>query len=69
VRFLDEAISDNTYLERSISGLADAAFRIRKRDSLRVRVDFKKWLDERKATLVRDPNPELQLWLSYEARL
>jgi hypothetical protein len=69
IRFLDEAISDNTYLERSVSALLDSTFRIRKRDSFRIRMDAKFWLDERDATLERTPNPELQLWLSYEARL
>ncbi|MDX2088555.1 MAG: hypothetical protein SFX73_11935 [Kofleriaceae bacterium] len=69
IRFLDEAITDNTYLERSISGLLDSTFRVRKRDSFRIRMDAKWWMDKREATLERTPNPELQLWLSYEARL
>lgn len=69
VRYLDEAIEDNTYLERSLSGLVDAGFRMRDRDTLRIRLDTKFWLDDRTATLDRAPNPELQLWLSYEARL
>jgi len=69
VRYLDEAIEDNTYLERSFSGLVDAGFKVRARDILRVRVDTKLWLDDRDATLLRVPDPELQLWLSYEARL
>ncbi|HVK82962.1 MAG TPA: hypothetical protein VM513_02595 [Kofleriaceae bacterium] len=72
VRLLDEAIeglSDNAYMERSIAGLVDATFRVRKRDSFRVRMDVKAWLDERNSTKDRSPNPELQLWLSYEARL
>ncbi len=69
VRYLDEAFEDDKYLESSFSGLVEAAFRIRSRDWLRVRMDTKFWLDDRDATLARDPNPELQLWLSYEARL
>lgn len=68
-RYLDEAFEDNEYLERSFSALVDAAFRVRARDWLRVRVDTKFWLDDRAATLLRVPDPELQLWLSYEARL
>jgi hypothetical protein len=32
-------------------------------------VDAKHWLDDRASTADRVPNPELQLWLSYEARL
>lgn len=69
LRYLDEAISDNTYLERSLSGMVDAAFRLRDKDSLRIRLDTKFWLDKRDSTSARDPNPELQVWLSYEARL
>jgi len=69
VRYLDEAISDRGYLETSVSGLVDAGFRLRKRDLLRIRLDTKLWADERTSTMNRVPNPELQLWLSYEARL
>ncbi len=69
VRYLDEAINDNTYLERSISALGEVTARVRDKDSLRVRVDTKFWLDERMSTQQRVPNPELSLWLFYEARL
>jgi hypothetical protein len=34
-----------------------------------VRVDAKKFLDDRESTDDRDPNPDLQLWLQYEAKL
>ncbi len=69
VRYLDESISNDSYLETSLSGMVDAAFKLRDTDSLRVRVDTKFWLDNRTSTSHRDPDPELQLWLSYEARL
>ncbi|MBX3155865.1 MAG: helix-hairpin-helix domain-containing protein [Deltaproteobacteria bacterium] len=69
LRFLDEAIEDNSYLERSVSALVDTAYVLRSRDILRVRVDGKLYLDDRASTARRDPNPEFQLWLSYEARL
>lgn len=69
VRFLDEAIHDNTYQERSIAGLVDVTQRVRERDSVRVRIDTKFWLDKRDSTLDRVPNPELSLWLFYEAKL
>ncbi|HEY5937527.1 MAG TPA: hypothetical protein VIU61_22930 [Kofleriaceae bacterium] len=69
VRFLDEAINDNERLERSISGVVDGAFKLRQRDVIRVRLDGKFLLDKRAATETRDPNPEFQVWLSYEARL
>lgn len=70
-RYLHEAINDDVddYLERSLSGLLDTSLGLRTRDLLRARVDMKFWLDNRDATQVRSPNPELQLWLSYEARL
>ena len=68
-RYLDEAFEDNKYLERSFSGLVDVALKVRAKDTFRVRIDTKLWMDDRDATLLRDPNPELQLWLSYEARL
>ncbi len=68
-RYLAEAIESAHYLETSFSGLVDASWRVRDRDSFRVRVDTKLWLDERTATVERRPDPEIQLWLSYEARL
>jgi hypothetical protein len=69
VRYLDEAIHDNTYLERSVSALGEVTMRMRDKDNLRVRVDTKFWLDDRMSTQQRVPNPELSLWLFYEARL
>ena len=49
--------------------IVDAGFKLRERDSLHLRMDTKYWLDDRASTGLRTPNPELQLWLSYEARL
>jgi hypothetical protein len=69
VRYLDEAIHDNTYLQRSIAARGEAAIRMRERDLLRVRADTLFWLDDRMSTSRRVPNPELTLWLFYEARL
>ncbi len=69
VRYLDEGIHDNTYLERSAAALIDTAFRVRTRDTLRVRFDTKFWLDKRMSTVARFPDPELTGWLFYEARL
>ncbi len=68
-RYLDEAIANDGYLETSISGLVDAGIKLRERDSLHLRADTKFWIDDRSSTDKRTPNPELQLWLSYEARL
>jgi hypothetical protein len=36
---------------------------------VRVRLDAKWWLDDRAKTALREPDPELGLWLYYEARL
>ena len=69
VRYLDEAIESNTYLERSVAGLVDAAVKVRDKDEVRFRVDTKFWLDDRASTGLRRPNPELQFWLSYEAKI
>jgi len=69
LRYYDEGIDDNTYLERSLSALFDVAAVVRDRDTLRVRLDTKFWLDDRASTLVREPNPELAAWLWYELRL
>lgn len=69
VRYFDEAIEDDAYLEKSVSALVDAGIVLRARDVLRVRFDTKFWLDNRASTMTRDPNPELTLWLSYEAHL
>jgi hypothetical protein len=68
-RYLDEAFGDNEKLETSLATYVDGALRVRKKDQLRLRVDAKWFLDKRESTLDRVPNPELQLWLTYEARL
>jgi len=68
-RYLDEAFGDDLRLETSLSTLVDAAFKVRKKDTIRVRADAKFFLDDRESTLARVPNPELQFWLTYEARL
>jgi len=68
-RYLDEAFGDDTKLETSLSTVVDAAIKVRTKDTMHVRVDNKFWLDNRQSTLDRTPNPELQVWLSYEARL
>lgn len=68
-RYADDAIHDNTYLERSLAVRGDVSQRVRNRDTVRVRVDTRFWLDERASTLMRVPKNELSLWLFYEARL
>ncbi|MEO8698873.1 MAG: hypothetical protein ABI867_02485 [Kofleriaceae bacterium] len=75
VRYLDEDISATDSLETSLSALVEASFKVRKRDIIKIRGDAKWFLDDRASTqgddntAPRSPNPELQLWLSYEAKL
>jgi hypothetical protein len=73
VRYLDESSDllggDDANLETSIAFQLDAAFGVREKDTIRVRVDSKKFLDDRTSTKDRDPNPDFQLWLQYEAKL
>lgn len=69
LRYLNTAIEKASYLETSLSGLLDAAVTVRKHDLIRARVETKWWLDDRSSTALREPNPELQLWLTYEARI
>jgi len=69
VRYLNTAIEKASYLETSLSGLVDAALTLRKHDLVRARIESKLWLDDRASTDLRDPNPELQFWLTYEVRL
>lgn len=74
LRYLEQALGAKNMSgadqgETSISGLVDTAFRVRDRDTIRARIDFRRFLDDRASTLDRDPNPEVSLWLSYEARL
>ncbi len=69
VRYLDESFDDNSKGERSVSGVLDTAFTLRGRDILRARADAKFLIDDRSSTAARDPNPEFQFWLSYEAKL
>jgi hypothetical protein len=68
VRYLNEDIGDSTTLETSLWAYADATYKLRGRDSVRVRADLYQWLDKRSSTLTRSPNPELWLWLEYMAK-
>jgi len=46
----------------------DAALTLRQRDMLRLRYDFRIFLDRRESTLARVPNPEHWLWVEYVFR-
>jgi hypothetical protein len=68
VRYLNEGVSENTYLEQSLWTTLDATFPLRLKDSLRVRADLYAYLDDRTSTAERKPSPELWFWLEYLAK-
>lgn len=68
-RYLNESVSKPTYLETSLASQLQMDLRLRDKDTLQVRFDTKFWLDKRTSTGLREPDSELQFWLSYEARL
>ncbi len=68
VRYLNEDIADNAYLEQSLETSVDLGYRLRKKDTLRVRADLVLWLDDRASTAARSPSPELWLGADYEAK-
>ena len=67
VRYRNEDVSDPAYLEESLATFVEGTFKLRRKDVLAVRGDIVFWLDDRANTLIRDPNPELWLGLSYQA--
>lgn len=68
LRYLFEDITDNSYLEQSVWAYADASYRLRARDRLRLRYDVYVYLDDRASSQDRIPSPEHWLWLEYESR-
>jgi hypothetical protein len=68
VRYLNEGLAENDYLEQSLWVTADATIGLRAKDSLRVRADLYTYLDDRTATDAREPSPELWMWLEYLAK-
>jgi hypothetical protein len=64
VRYDFEDISDNHRLPQTLWAYLDAALTLRQHDMLRLRYDFRVFLDQRESTVVRVPNPEH--WLSVE---
>jgi hypothetical protein len=68
VRYLFEDISDNGYLEQSLWTYLDFSYKLRERDTLRLRYDLFWWLDDRANTLDRVPSPEHWLWLEVQSR-
>jgi hypothetical protein len=68
VRYLNEGLAENDYLEQSLWATVDASIGLRAKDTLRVRTDYYDYLDKRTATAAREPEPELWLWLEYLAK-
>jgi hypothetical protein len=68
VRYLNEGVSENDYLEQSLWLTADATIGLRKKDNLRVRLDYYDYLDDRDSTADRKPEPEFWFWLEYLAK-
>jgi hypothetical protein len=68
VRYDFEDIWDNHRLPQSLWAYLDAALTVRDRDMLRVRYDFRVFLDGRESTGARVPNPEHWLWVEYVFR-
>ncbi|RLB44408.1 MAG: hypothetical protein DRH30_01725 [Deltaproteobacteria bacterium] len=68
VRYDFEDISDNHRLPQALWAYLDAALTLRQRDMLRLRYDFRVFLDRRESTFARVPNPEHWLWVEYVFR-
>ena len=68
VRYDFEDVWDNHRLPQTLWAYLDAALTVRERDMLRVRYDFRVFLDHRESTFARLPNPEHWLWVEYVFR-
>ncbi len=68
VRYDFEDVWNNHRLSQALWGYLDAALTVRERDVVRVRYDFRLFLDRRESTSARLPNPEHWLWVEYVFR-
>lgn len=68
VRYLSEDVQNGDKLEESVWTYADATIKLRRKDRLRVRLDYFQYLDDRDRTLLRTPRPEVWAWAMYEAK-
>jgi len=68
VRYAFEDLWNNHRLPQALWSYLDAALTVRERDMLRLRYDFRVFLDRRESTLTRVPNPEHWLWVEYVFR-
>ena len=68
LRYDFQDILNNHRLPQTFWSYLDAAVTLRERDMVRLRYDFRWFLDQRESTLMRAPNPEHWLWLEYVVR-
>mgnify|MGYP003592452428 CR=1 FL=1 len=68
LRYQNQAIDDNTYLEQSLWTYLDAGYLIRKTFLVQFRYDLYVWLDKRANTLLRVPSPENRFLVTLEGR-
>ena len=68
LRYDFDDVWDNHRLVQSLWVYLDVAVTLRDRDALRLRYDFRVFVDEREATLSRVPNPEHWLGVEYVFR-
>jgi hypothetical protein len=68
VRYDLEDLSDNHRLPHLVWAYLEATLGMRDRDVLRMRYDFRVFLDHRDSTVARVPNPEHWLWVEYTFR-
>jgi hypothetical protein len=68
VRYDFDDVRNNHRLTQVLWSYLDAAIIVRERDMLRLRYDFRIFLDRRETTLARLPNPEHWLWIEYVFR-
>lgn len=68
LRYLNEAISEDDYLEQSIWFYLEAAYRYAKDFRVKLRYEMYSWLDDRASTDARNPNPAHWLRLELEYR-
>ena len=67
VRYLDQDISDPTYLETNLWNFVEATLVINKGTRIGLRYDLLFWLDRRDSTANRVPNPEHRFQLDLRA--
>ena len=68
LRYLFEAIDHNDYLEQSLWAYVEAAYWYKRDFRIKLRYEFYSWLDKRKSTSLRHPNPANWLRLELEYR-